>query len=393
MQETLLTPSEQQQHHSNAGNKEAGEEEKNREIVLVPLPPCRRPPRTRRVSPVEKELGNGDVYSGSLCGNVPHGRGKYVWSDGCMYEGEWKGGKPWGKGRLSWPSGATYEGEFVSGQISGQGTFVGSEGETYRGSWVSDRKHGFGEKRYGNGDVYEGWWRCNLQDGEGRYVWKNGSEYVGEWKGGAMTGNGVLVWRNGDRYDGFWENGVPKGNEEEERGVILKKRVSVDGSKSVNFPRICIWELDGDAGDITCDIVEGSMFHREIGSGSESENGGGFEQFQRSPVCCIDGGDVKKPGLTISKGHKNYDLMLNLQLGIRYLIYIARFSTLIQFGWFNLAVSTNCLLCFVFVLLDTLLGSTLRCCESLSQGISIRRRNSGRGSLRKGLRLHHRISQ
>lgn len=27
--------------------------------------------------------------------------------------------------------------------------------------------------------------------------------------------------------------------------------------------------------------------------------------------------EAKKPGQTISKGHKNYDLMLNLQSGIR----------------------------------------------------------------------------
>ena len=39
-------------------------------------------------------------------------------------------------------------------------------------------------------------------------------------------------------------------------------------------------------------------------------------------LCYVDG-DVKKPGHTVSKGHKNYDLMLNLQLGIRYFIYIA----------------------------------------------------------------------
>ncbi|CAL5418643.1 unnamed protein product [Camellia sinensis] len=38
-------------------------------------------------------------------------------------------------------------------------------------------------------------------------------------------------------------------------------------------------------------------------------------KFQRSPSCL--NGEVKKPGQTISKGHKNYDLMLNLQLGIR----------------------------------------------------------------------------
>ena len=50
--------------------------------------------------------------------------------------------------------------------------------------------------------------------------------------------------------------------------------------------------------------------------------------MQKIPCGSVDG-DVKKPGHMVSKGHKNYDLMLNLQLGIRYLIYIA---TLIRFS-------------------------------------------------------------
>jgi 1-phosphatidylinositol-4-phosphate 5-kinase len=83
----------------------------------------------------------------------------------------------------------------------------------------------------------------------------------------------------------------------------------------MNFPRICIWESDGEAGDITCDIVdnvEAEMIYRD-GLGLDRD---GIRQFRRAP-CCFSGGEVKKPGLPISKGHKNYDLMLNLQLGIR----------------------------------------------------------------------------
>ncbi|KAJ1405003.1 Phosphatidylinositol-4-phosphate 5-kinase, core [Sesbania bispinosa] len=219
--------------------------------------------------------------------------------------------------------------------MEGFGSFIGVDGDMYRGSWLADRKHGFGEKRYANGDVYEGWWRCNLQDGEGRYVWKNGNEYVGEWKNGAISGKGVLVWPNGNRYEGYWENGVPKGKGvftwysgilgKEEKNceyqmMEARKRSSVDGSKSVSFPRICIWELDGEAGDITCDIVdnvEASMFYKD---GSESENSGeGYGVLHKSPCWSVDG-EVKKPGQTVSKGHKSYDLMLSLQLGIRYTV-------------------------------------------------------------------------
>ncbi|XP_061374396.1 phosphatidylinositol 4-phosphate 5-kinase 2-like [Gastrolobium bilobum] len=254
---TLLTLWEQ---WFNAKKKKSEEEDKDSEIGVV-APSRRRPPRTRRVSPVavEKQLPNGDIYIGSSLGKEPHGPGKYLWSDGCMYEGEWKKGKASGNGRFSWPSGATYEGEFVDGRMDGYGTLISVDGNTYRGLWVSDRKHGFGKKCYVNGDVYEGSWNCNLQEGEGRYMWKNGNEYVGEWKGGAISGKGVMTWQNGNRYEGYWENGVPNGE-----GVFTWR----DGS-----PCSEVDEVDG---------------------------------------------DVKKPGHTVSKGQKNYDLMLNLQLGIRY---------------------------------------------------------------------------
>ncbi|KAF5442466.1 hypothetical protein F2P56_035119 [Juglans regia] len=317
-------------------------------------------------SEVEKALPNGDLYMGSFAGSAPHGSGKYLWSDGCMYEGDWRRGKASGKGKFSWPSGATYEGDFKSGRMEGFGTFIGSDGDTYRGSWSSHRKHGYGHKRYANGDYYDGYWKRNLQDGHGRYVWKNGNEYVGEWKNGVISGRGILIWANGNRYDGEWDNGVPNGSgvftwpdgscyvgscnkdlkiqlpngtffpgngkeeclksndasfEGENLMITMRKRSSVDGSRGSlaerSFPRICIWESDGEAGDITCDIVdnvEASMFYRN-GTGLDRD---GIRQFQRRP-CCFTG-EVKKPGETISKGHKNYDLMLNLQLGIRYSI-------------------------------------------------------------------------
>lgn len=321
-----------------------------------PLPPLEfvisrgRPQAgSRRVAPTttavsssaaERPLPNGDLYIGSFWGNVPHGSGKYLWADGCIYEGDWRKGKASGKGKFSWPSGATFEGEFKSGRMEGTGTFVGPEGDMYKGSWSGDRKHGYGQKKYANGDFYEGLWRHNLQDGRGRYVWRNGNEYVGEWKNGLISGRGVLVWANGNRYDGQWENGVPKGSgvftwpdgscyvvnwskESQLEGsfycgdgkelclsenlvlaATMRKRSSVDGAR--NFPRICIWESDGEAGDITCDIIdniESSFFYRDFRKGR--------------PCCFTGGGEVKKPGRTISKGHKSYDLMLNLQLGIR----------------------------------------------------------------------------
>jgi 1-phosphatidylinositol-4-phosphate 5-kinase len=338
-------------------NLRFGEEVERRDgLVLLaqstPMVRSRSQGTTRRVTPtplvdVEKPLPNGDLYIGSFSGGFPHGSGKYLWKDGCMYEGDWKRGKASGKGKFSWPSGATYEGEFKSGRMEGFGTFTGADGDTYRGTWVADRKHGHGQKRYANGDFYEGTWRRNLQDGRGRYVWRNGNQYTGEWRSGVISGKGLLVWPNGNRYEGLWENGIPKGNgvftwsdgsscvgawnesnimrsffngvEKNDLIVGNRKRSSVDsGAGSLGgekvFPRICIWESDGEAGDITCDIidnVEASMIYRD----RISVDRDGFRQFKKNP--CWFNGEAKKPGQTISKGHKKYDLMLNLQLGIR----------------------------------------------------------------------------
>ncbi|EEF49138.1 phosphatidylinositol-4-phosphate 5-kinase, putative [Ricinus communis] len=327
MQETLLrisqpTSTDKQDNNNNKKNKQTS---------------CRRVTPTTSIVVSEKLLPNGDIYTGTLSGSVPHGKGKYLWSDGCMYEGEWRKGKANGNGKFSWPSGATYEGTFKDGKMNGQGTFIGIEGDSYRGQWLSDRKHGYGEKCYGNGDVYEGWWRCNLQDGEGKYRWSNGNGYFGEWKNGLIHGRGVLVWANGNKYEGYWENGVPKGkgvftfaNNNKYEGS-LKRSSCVDAN---SYPRICIWELDGEAGDITCDIVDNVeaasiMYYDSKDSDAEEGCCNGKEssniavvvdnlQCQRSSPCSSADGDVKKPGQTISKGHKNYDLMINLQLGIRY---------------------------------------------------------------------------
>ncbi|ESR39680.1 phosphatidylinositol 4-phosphate 5-kinase 2 [Citrus sinensis] len=246
-----------------------------------------------------------------------------------MYEGEWRKGRASGKGKFSWPSGATYEGGFKSGRMDGEGTFVGVEGDTYRGSWSNDRKHGYGEKRYANGDVYRGSWRFNLMDGYGKYAWSDGNVYEGEWKNGVIFGKGTLSWNNGNRYEGCWDNGLPKGkgvftwsnhenmkNDERDNFEVMgarKRSSSADPAR----PRIYIWELDGEAGDITCDIVDkaeaASMLYKNQFGGPPN----GIGQFQKSPCSSADG-EVKKPGHTISKGHKNYDLMLNLQLGIRH---------------------------------------------------------------------------
>ncbi|PIN08105.1 Phosphatidylinositol-4-phosphate 5-kinase [Handroanthus impetiginosus] len=153
-----------------------------------------------------------DVYLGAFKGSIPHGKGKYTWSDGTVYEGDWEEGKMTGKGKIFWPSRATYEGDFSGGYLHGFGTFICSDGSIYEGFWKMNSQHGIGKKQYPNSKVYDGCWREGVREGSGRYAWSSDNIYIGNWKNGKMSGRGVMKWSNGDLFDGFWSNGLRNGS-------------------------------------------------------------------------------------------------------------------------------------------------------------------------------------
>ncbi|KAK6163056.1 hypothetical protein DH2020_002897 [Rehmannia glutinosa] len=309
------------------------------------------------ISHVEKVFPNGDIYMGQWAENYPHGHGKYLWADGYLYVGDWYRGKITGQGKFTWPNGATYDGQFKNGSLDGEGVYIGSSDETYRGAWVCNMKHGKGVQHYANGDYYEGYFRRGQPDGKGRYKWKNENQYIGHWRRGRINGNGTLIWANGNRYDGNWENGLPRGNgtfrwvdgsfyvgvwckdQREQSGTYYP---SGSGSQSGNldwdpqevylvslsdcrissseeilvFPlqKAVNWRCEGD--DTGKDGKE-----NDARTGREVDEGLGTKEVdvargKARPHIVIK--PSRKQGLTISKGHKNYDLMLNLQLGIRH---------------------------------------------------------------------------
>ncbi|XP_004307106.1 PREDICTED: phosphatidylinositol 4-phosphate 5-kinase 6 [Fragaria vesca subsp. vesca] len=317
----------------------------------------------------EKVLANGDFYTGQWLDNYAHGQGKYLWTDGCMYVGEWQKGKTAGKGKFSWPSGATYEGDFKNGFMDGKGTYTGSFGETYRGSWVMNLRYGQGSKSFVNGDHYEGEWRRGLQDGQGRYQWKNGNHYIGQWRNGMIHGSGTMIWNNGNRYDGSWEEGLPKGNgtfrwadgsfyvgvwsketkdqcgtyypagssgghvdwDPQEVFAVDLNDCKVCPVETISiFPSQMMLNWPGMEGEfmnkppIYKNGSEGNVRPRRssdvrgsnVSRGSNCDNN--FDELGGSVARRFRVQPTKKQGITIAKGHKNYELMLNLQLGIRH---------------------------------------------------------------------------
>lgn len=158
-----------------------------------------------------RALPNGDIYVGNFAGLVPHGFGKYMWTDGTLYYGEWDTSKMTGRGVIQWPSGASYDGDLCGGFIDGTGTFKGVDGSVYKGSWRMNKKHGMGTMVYANNDTYEGLWNEGLPEGFGKYTWADGNIFTGSWKSGKMNGRGVMQWINGDSLDCNWLNGLAHG--------------------------------------------------------------------------------------------------------------------------------------------------------------------------------------
>ncbi|XP_057524974.1 phosphatidylinositol 4-phosphate 5-kinase 6-like [Amaranthus tricolor] len=314
----------------------------------------------------EKVFNNGDFYFGQWVDNLPHGHGKFVWNDGCIYVGEWKKGKTMGKGRFTWPTGSNYEGEFKRGYMDGKGTFSTSNGDTYRGYWCMNLKHGKGNETYPNGDYYQGDWIKGMQEGDGKYKWANGNCYIGQWKDGMFHGIGCLTFSNGNKFEGNWDEGYPKGE-----GTYKW----ADGSCYVgvwdietNIQNVTFYAATGtsfDSGD-TGDWDPSELYNVDLSDckihtleeitifpsqkiqnlpsfngkvtirkstdsrGSNAGNKGGViwdsdtdgstngNSMSRKFQPILLPKKIKRQGETICKGHKNYELMLNLQLGIRH---------------------------------------------------------------------------
>ncbi|MED6161447.1 hypothetical protein PIB30_060840 [Stylosanthes scabra] len=306
-------------------------------------------------SHVEKILSNGDFYTGNCLENLPHGQGKYLWTDGCMYVGEWQKGKTTGKGRFSWPSGATYEGDFKDGHMDGRGTYIGSSGDTYKGSWVMDLRHGKGTQSFPNGDFYDG------DGGKGCRVVTVGTNgrvatitLVNGGTEGLPKGNGTFRWGDGSFYVGVWskdpkeQSGTyyPSGSCAGELEWDPQELYSVDLDECRLCPceKVAIYpsqktlnpaglEEEEEPTFKKSDVNERPRWKSVDGrlSNYSSEDGSSYSydgsslgsplvdpSLPRGPHLRFK--PPKRQGETISKGHKNYELMLNLQLGIRHAV-------------------------------------------------------------------------
>jgi 1-phosphatidylinositol-4-phosphate 5-kinase len=321
----------------------------------------------------------GATYEGDFMGGYMHGVGTYTSGSigGTTYKGHWSLNVKHGHGRKTYANGDVYEGFWKQGVQEGFAKYVWASGNEYQGEWRTGSMCGKGILTWASGDKFDGQWLDGLEHGRGIYTWVDGSCYIGNWSRGLKDGKGVFypdgslspdtrLLQNSDNlstlqqshkvgHDGGLELRAPgwsrSHSSSSEKSFHVGDVVSRSGelSQHSSYHRWTILESPvgkGPRSDATTPwtgetILEGvektghgphppdssnepSLFPtvvvREYVQGvlmSElvKENAESDGHKKRRPRKAHK--EIKRPGETIFKGHRSYDLMLNLQLGIR----------------------------------------------------------------------------
>ncbi|EPS69987.1 hypothetical protein M569_04775, partial [Genlisea aurea] len=309
---------------------------------------------------------DGCMYVGDWFRGKTMGKGIFSWPSGAMYEGSFKSGFMDGEGTYTGANGTTYKGSWVMNLRHGYGVKEFSNGDVYDGEWSRGMQEGIGKYQWKSGNHYTGEWKNGKICGKGKMHWtNNGNTYEGNWADGLPKGSGKFKWSDGSFYVGNWSNDPSEQNGTYyPSGALLEGNLEWDPQEVYNdlkeFFKVCqsekipLWPSQKKL----------AVWHSSKGSDSTGGGGGGGARPRRLSVDGrIDAGldkdlvgirlsdgaapsswtaddallttsfqtaklgtpaalripkVVKRQGETISKGHRNYELMLNLQLGIRY---------------------------------------------------------------------------
>ncbi|XP_015628903.1 phosphatidylinositol 4-phosphate 5-kinase 6 isoform X2 [Oryza sativa Japonica Group] len=310
---------------------------------------------------------DGCMYEGEWRRGKATGRGRFSWPSGATYEGEFLDGFMHGAGAYVGAAGDTYRGAWAKNLEHGAGEKRYANGDCYDGEWRAGLPEGCGRYAWRDGTEYAGGWRAGLIHGRGALVWANGNRYDGGWEGGRPRGQGTFRWSDGSLYVGFWGREAPggavhqkgvyypspaaAGESRDPREVFARElpecvRSSTEGQSALPSLRSLRWlarsisgrgssssgrsigsvvgvpHLWGSDGEVKPDIADD---WRRRSSVREGRGPPPPSLAAPPPPPHVDKGAapprvMKRQGVTIAKGHKNYELMLNLQLGIRHAV-------------------------------------------------------------------------
>ncbi|KAL6141310.1 hypothetical protein ACLB2K_059600 [Fragaria x ananassa] len=310
---------------------------------------------------------DGCMYVGEWFKGKTMGKGRFSWPSGATYEGEFKSGYMDGNGTYTGANCDTYKGQWVMNLKHGHGTKSYFNGDWYEGEWRRGLQEGHGKYQWKNGNHYIGEWKNGEIYGKGTFVWSNGNRYDGNWEDGMPKGNGNFKWPDGSLYVGNWskdpseQNGTYypsqsssdanlEWNPQDVYNIDLKdskicpgekvsilpsqkklavwrsskgngvkpRRMSVDGRVSVGLERpldrMQMWDGDDPAAAAADRAASTVGRSDQLDDHDRDLVGLTVEERGQTKVSKTS----RRQGETISKGHKNYELMLNLQLGIRH---------------------------------------------------------------------------
>ncbi|CAN1828908.1 Phosphatidylinositol 4-phosphate 5-kinase 7 [Linum perenne] len=156
-------------------------------------------------------LQDGTVYDGEWEEGKMTGNGQMLWPGGSKYEGEFSGGYIHGTGTFTHVDGSEYRGCWRMNIRHGIGTKKYSNSDVYEGSWKEGVHEGKGKYTWSNGNVYVGNWKGGNMNGRGIMKLISGEIFDGSWSNGLRHGSGVCRFEDGGFYLGVWTKGLKDG--------------------------------------------------------------------------------------------------------------------------------------------------------------------------------------
>ncbi|QCE05452.1 phosphatidylinositol 4-phosphate 5-kinase 9 isoform X1 [Vigna unguiculata] len=316
---------------------------------------------------------SGAMYEGEFSGGYIHGTGTYIGPDNLTYNGRWRLNLKHGLGYQVYPNGDIFEGSWIQGTPEGPGKYTWANGNVYLGNMKGGRMSGKGTLTWVSGDSFEGSWLNGMMHGLGAYTWSDGGCYVGTWTRGLKDGKGTFypkdsclpsaqeVYLNALRKRGLLPDlrkqkqvhihhaasvdmGDVKVGESQRLSSVssdkLAKRnlLNLEQSRSKNISLERRWSLEvsiekvigndsklgstdsiAENGDkvpiLEREYMQGVLISELVLNNKFSSMSRKAKQLQKKLAK-----EIKRPGEAIIKGHRSYDLMLSLQLGIRYTV-------------------------------------------------------------------------
>ncbi|KAG9146276.1 hypothetical protein Leryth_007978 [Lithospermum erythrorhizon] len=295
------------------------------------------------------------TYKGRWRLNLKHGLGNQIYPNRDICEGSWIQGNPEGPGKYTWANGNVYMGNMKAGKMSGKGTLTWITGDSYEGSWLNGMIHGFGVYTWNDGSCYIGTWTRGLKDGKGAF-YPRGRRHSSsqELYFSALRKRGLLP--DMKKYNQVSHiqhassvdmGNVKVGDRGSRRSTIKKlskeNLLNLDQSHPTNVSLERRWSLEvaiekiighdtllsssetfsegGDVNDeryapiLEREYMQGVLMSELVSNNEFSPHSRSAKRRQKKLVK-----ELKRPGEMIIKGHRSYDLMLSLQLGIRYTV-------------------------------------------------------------------------